>query len=533
MNREGKNWLFALALTTPMIIFFASYLFNCPSYLLPTGFIQYDNPVYVAFARQHLDSGSFSFLCSNPFNDSANYSPIYFQPQSLLLAFALKLGAHPGSVLIPFTIICTLICFRILIAIIDHLSPGDKHRSLLIILFAWGGGLLVFAGAASYFFNVQHQSFFDSLLSVDPGGGWWGLNLGRSLFIAVEAYYHVLFLAVILCILKKKWTAAILFAFLLLLSHPFTAIELLSILCGWLFVEKIIIKNKDIPWLFAVCTGSLFILCILYYLYYLLQFADHKSVSEQFSLNWYIRIARMLPAYAITGCLSVIAARRAKKSFFGSFHSRLFFCWFIIAFLLAKHELFMKPVQPIHFTRGYIWTSLFLLGLPGLQWLLNHIRALKYGKLILALFIIVFLLDNFWWVAKHSVPKHEYKSAAYITKEEKNILDILSRTCTDQTLIIGYRDERNEVLPYLAVAYTSAYSWIPHPFTTPFAARKKAAYDLFIKNGTLDPAWKEREVVFIFRKKDAAELKRSFSLPFTVTPLIETPSYKVLTARIP
>jgi hypothetical protein len=38
------------------------------------------------------------------------------------------------------------------------------------------------------------------------------------------------------------------------------------------------------------------------------------------------------------------------------------------SFFFANHELFIDPVQPIPFTRGYIWTSLFLLVIPSLHY---------------------------------------------------------------------------------------------------------------------------------------------------------------------
>lgn len=533
MNSSKKNWLFALGLTTPMLIFFAAYLFYHPSDLLPTGFIQYDNVSYIANARQYLDADKFSAFYSNSFNDSGHYNAIYFQSQSYLFAIAMKTGIPPDSILIFFSILCTFFCFRILIAIFDHLVSKPKNRAVSVILFAWGGGLLVLSGALAYLFNfTQAPNLWDSLLLIDPGYGWWGLSLGRSLFISCEAYYHLLFLLVILFILKQKWNLSLLFTFILAVSHPFTSIELLCILCCWLLLEKIIIRNKNIPWFFAISIAGLTGLLLWYYLYYLNQFADHRSFSEQHALNWYIRIVRMIPAYAIAGTLAGFTLVRLRPAFLNSFYNRLFICWFFVAFLLAKHELFIKPMQPIHFTRGYIWTSLFLIGIPALEVFFAHIQRSKYKTYILSVFIFIFLLDNFTWILRYVISYGRSKSVTYITSEEHKILNIISKNSNNNTLLIGY-SSGEEILPYLSLVYSNAYSWLSHPFTTPFVTSKTEAYNNFIKKGIIYPTWENREVIFIFRKKDSLEMNRAHTLEFPDSTLIETPSYIITKARIP
>jgi len=135
MILKSRNWLFALLLTAPMLVFFLGYLFNHSNDLEPTGFIQHDNVSYVAYAKQYLDSDRASIFYSNPFNDADDYQPIYFQTQTILFAGLLKAGIPPGWILIPFTLICSLICFRLLISIYDQLFPGNKYRTISIWLF--------------------------------------------------------------------------------------------------------------------------------------------------------------------------------------------------------------------------------------------------------------------------------------------------------------------------------------------------------------------------------------------------------------
>jgi hypothetical protein len=530
MTDNKKNWMLGFLLTTPMIIFFIGSLLNHDGSLVPTGFIMHDNVSYIAYAKQYLDSDHFHLFYSNPFNDSENYPHIYFQPQTLLFAFLLWLKIPPGFIMIPFTWLCTLISFRIIIGIYDHLVQEKKFRILSIVFFCWGGGLLALAGTFAHFIKpAPGMQFLDYIFVLDPGWGWWGLNLGRAFFISCEAYYHMLFLVCILCILKKKWSATLFFAALLSLSHPFTGIELLGIISLWVLIEKFLYKNRSMPWWFLV--GILIItgLHIYYYLFYLNQFPDQRSVSNQYALNWRLRFFNMIPAYSIVGGLSIISVIKSGslKSFLQNSNTRLFLCWFLIAFTLANHELFLKPMQPLHFTRGYIWTSLFLLGLPGLHSVLNFLKN-KNWRIAHIVFIILFLSDNFLWILNEVRFKRRDASETHISKEQKSILTKIRDQTNNKSLIIG-----SDLVPYMSTVYTRAYPWISHPYSTPFYKQKKQAYDEFINSNKIDSAWRGRDVIFVFRKNDSLEAIRSQQLNIQASILIETKSYKVLRVTFP
>ena len=120
-------------------------------------------------------------------------------------------------------------------------------QTFIATLFTWGGGLTALAGLmGSAFLPGYHtEHWIDGIYQADPANGWWGLNWGRTLFIPLEAYYHFLFLLNIYFILKQKWAAAAGAALFLSISHPFTGIEFLLIMNGWLLLEKLIYKNKE------------------------------------------------------------------------------------------------------------------------------------------------------------------------------------------------------------------------------------------------------------------------------------------------
>jgi len=520
MKQKGRKWLFALLLTTPMIVFFLGYLFNHDPSLYPTGFIQYDNVSYIAYAKQYNEAETFSFFYSNPFNDSPAHKPIYFQPQTIFFALLLKAGIPPGWILIPFTLICSLICFRLLIAIFDHLAPLSRYRTIGIWLLAWGGGLLTVAGIFAQL--VLGKETVPGIFHLDPGSGWWGLNFGRSLFFSCEALYHALFLAVILCLLKKQWRTAIIVSFILSLSHPFTGMELLGILAAWACVDRFAFRNKEIPIRFVASAVLLLAFHLWYYLSHLPGFDDHRSVSDQYELNWRLRFFSIIPAYCIVGILALLSITKIKPLgvWLKNTENRLLLLWFIIAFMLANHELFMPAKQPIHFTRGYIWTALFLIGLPALHRLLIRYWQGQIKKLVIGILILLFLSDNFLWISLQASGKSKTASITHITGEQKQVLQELKKMSDRNTLIIS----RDKILPYLSMVYTDANAWISHPFTTPFIEEKKVALDSFIEAGTISSSWKDKKLIFIFRKKDKAEVKREAAMPFPTKRIFESNS---------
>lgn len=518
-----SKWLFACVLSTPMVAYFAWYLINHSSGLIPTGFIQYDNVSYVAFGKQYLDTDKFHLTYSNPFNESDQHTPIYFQTQFLFFAFLMKLGIPVGWILIPFTIICTIICFRIVISIYDHLVKKSRFRSLHIWLFCWGGGLLTICGyILQYFLPPNGQNAFDNSFILDPTNGWWGLNLGRSLFFSCEAYYHVLFFGCIYFLLTRKWLQAFVMLTLLSLSHPFSGIELIGITSAWIGIE-IIINRKCIPLLFLAGTGIIGLFHIYYYLFYLNKFPEHHSVNDQYSLVWTLRYYNMIPAYCISGLLAIMAiCKNGIKKFFTKRENRLFGCWFLVAILFANHELFIGSRQPIHFARGYIWSSLFLMGLPALKALSEQMNK-RLGKFAIILFTILFFSDNFLWILNISYVRETQPSTSYITKEQQSLFHTLNKETDQHTLIIS--NDRN--VSYLSTVYTKAYPWISHVFTTPFSIKKGAVLDSFIIRGKIDDTWQGRNVVFVFSKPVPSEAVKAVEKA-KITDRKETENYVMI-----
>jgi hypothetical protein len=325
-------------------------------------------------------------------------------------------------------------------------------------------------------------------------------------------------------VLVKKWLAVALVSLLLSISHPFTGIELLAIICSWGIVEIVIAKNKTIPGWFVLVMLGVTAFHIYYYLFYLGNFPEHQSVNEQYQLDWRLRYFHMIPAYIIAAGLVLYTIFRiyTPKTFVGKTSNRLFMCWFVVAFLLANHELFIKPMQPLHFTRGYIWTALMLMGLPAIHYLLERKDRTNYIKVLAMGILILLFTDNIFWIGNQVSSKAGQPSTAHITAEQKSVLTEISKNSTEHTLLLSL----DPALPYLSTVYSPAYPWYSHPYTTPFAERKKAAVVAFIENGSIDPEWKNREILFLFRKDNEQEARRAETLKGKL--ILETENYVLI-----
>lgn len=490
MNKPvAKDKLLAFYLTLPALLFYAGYFFNHDASLIPTGFIQDDNVSYIAYARQYLDHSGFDLLYCNPLSDGP-HQPIYFQPQTLLLAGLLKAGVAPGLSLCIFSLIFIYLSFLLLIRVAGQFTANSKYSTWIVVVWAWGGGLLTISG---FLLNSIFESSNAGFFFLDPGSGWWGLNFGRSLLFSLESYYHFLFLLAVFCLLQKRWLLAGSTIFILSLSHPFTGLELIIIVLLWICVEKIFFsREKRIPLSMLYAVLGIGIFHIGYYLWFLPAFPEHKAVFEQYSLNWRLRYFQMIPAWIFVFSLTVLSYRVLSiGAFTQTAARRLAVCWLLGALLLSNHELFVSARQPIHFARGYVYSGFLLLGIPGLEWVISHFKRKR--KIILFAACMLIFGDNASWLILRFQYRAKISSVRYIDSQQQELLNWLGKHATENCLLVSSGD----LLPYLATAWSPAYAWTAHPFTTPYYSRKKETFNTFYHSGTIPAEWQRRKVWWI------------------------------------
>ncbi len=493
-----KYWIISAVLVFPALFPYYTHYFVKTEGRVPTGFIQYDQPYYMASAREHFDHG-FRLTYSNPSSRSYDSPAIYFQPQTLFWGVVWYItGWNPGLIYVLTGLIAAVICFRVALSIYAEVVGVEAWPQWLgLVIFCWGGGLLALAGILYNWITNQWQY---SIFRFDPFNGWWFLNFGRNLTYPTEALYHALFLGCIFCVIKKRFKFALLLAFVLSSSHPFSGIELLAILTAWAFLEVVLLKNRSVPIYFLLGSAALSIVHVGYYLFFLKLFVEHRSVQSQNEFAWVLRIKNILPAYALVGSLALwsILREHGVKEFFRAPLNRLFVTWFSVAFLLANHELFMRPIQPLHFSRGYIWIPLFLIGVRSLTALFSYLAARKNAVLRMAsisILVLVFLSDNALWLA--SFPGKRWYGFR-LTVDEMQLYDWFNAPENKESIVVS----EDHKIGYLATVYSPLQAWCSQTLVTPFYAQRGEEIKNLFQNGVFLEEWKKIPLLIVSSNTD-------------------------------
>jgi hypothetical protein len=457
--------------------------------LVPTAFVQYDLPYYVANGRQSFVQG-FHLNYSNPF---ASYgSPaIYFQPPLFLLGLLQKTGLTPDLAQITFHL--AAVAFAAIMAAKlyeEWVGWNTLAQKLGFVCFFWGGGVLSLAGVALGL--AQHVKMPRAFLLFDAGDGWWMFNFGRNLVYPTEAFYHALFLLTILLLGRKKFVAAMLAAAVLSASHPFAGLGLALILIVYAAVELVLKSGAASP---ALLLGSCAItaLHLGYYMVFLNRFADHRALEAQWRLDWPYDFWTYAPALYLVALFALGPLTRLKNLIpaLGQPRTRLCLVWFAVIFALTQHDLLIPSRQPIHFAHGNDWTALFLLGAPAIVAALDKLLSLR-PRPVMALavcgFLALFLSDNALWFASFWDPMTQWQAFA-LTHDEKNVLDWLSRH-QSAPVYVASTDQR---INYLTSTYTNLRAWRGHDLNTPEVKLRQSELQAAFSAGkpipTLNPVY--------------------------------------------
>jgi hypothetical protein len=482
-TRGWRAWLLAALFYLPMAAVVLAHLLLPPDGLWPTGFLQYDQGGYMAMAREAFDALPWpeSPTFGLPTSADPQTPQVYANPHLLALGLVqLLTKADPGRLYLLFGALSGIVFLRLAIALYARAVPQRDGAALLGLgLFLWGGGLFVLAGLGASL--VDGQLDYNTPFQFDPEGGFWFLDLGRNLFYAVESYYHAVASGLLLALLDRRWLLSLLLMALIAASHPFTGAQFLAIALAWTLPQYVIARHDRPPAWFAAGGLAILTCFVAYHFWYLPQSAEHRAIMQQWSLAWILPLTALVLAHALLAPAAAVTLLRRRLE------PRLAALLAVTAglsLLLANHELFMTPRQPLHFTRGYIWFPLFLLATPWLVPLLR--RLLARHRLAAAALAGLFLLDNAAWLTVQAVQNAGgFGAARYLTQDEREILARLN--WDDGPALLVSEDDR---LSYDALVYTEWQSWYSHEHLTPFAAERRAEIARWAATGEEPPAWR-------------------------------------------
>lgn len=478
----------SIFLSLPVFLFYASHFANlfAEESIVPTGFIQSDQVSYMANAKEYGERGGWAIQYPLPFSMNYDNEAIYFQPQLFVLGQIMRIiPVDPGILFMLFGFLFTVLCIRICIVIFIETIKVDNQISQFIgiILFIWGGGLLCIGGGLwEVFIGNSFQSGPMAIFSLDPGRGWWFLNLGRNFVYPMEAYYHFLFFAVVYCVYKKRYNFFLFLLAILSLSHPFTGTAALLISFVWICLEQYYVRRISIPKYVLPILSVLFVFHFGYYLFYLGSNADHALLMKRWALDWSMTAESFLLAYALVGLMVLLRVSSPKKLLvvFSNPFNRFLIVWAFINFLLENHEFAIPAHQPLHFTRGYTWSALFLLGYPVVQEWVSKIYcrfSIRFAKVVCSFLFILFLSDNLIWFALCGGQQSTELGGIKVNPNQEEILLFLSSLDANKRVLIS----RDYYISYLSTVYTEFRPIYAHAFNTPDYKKKMKIQDDFVQ----------------------------------------------------
>lgn len=494
-QRSLVLWGASLALILPATIpYLDHYLLIPKPDLLPTGYLVHDMVYYMANAKKHFDDGEFHLSYGLAFSHKADTPRVYFQPQTLLFAVLWKYtGWPPGVIFVGFGVLCGIVGMRLALGVFETLF-GLRGPAcwLAAIVWCWGGGVLVLAGLFQY---LQSWEVSD-LLYFDPFNGFWFLNLGRNFIFPTEAYYHAIFLGMVCCLLREYYRAAALLLVLLSVSHPFTGVESILIVLCWAMFERWWVGNQRLRALWVGALGVILTAHLGYYMVFLnLASPEHRILQKQWTLDWTIEIQHFGPAYFLVGALAYWSIRGPQQAlvFFSDWRNRFLLIWFLVAFALANHEFAIKPaMQPLHFTRGYEWMPLFLMGAPVLIRILEYLLTRgTQGIAGIVLVMAIFLADNATFLGTFHAA---WPDQVYFRGAHQELIDFLDHPANHGSLLLS----PDEITNYYVTSNTPVRAWFSHEHNTPeWEDRKKEVLQFYLK-GTMQPDWEKRTLFVLF-----------------------------------
>jgi hypothetical protein len=231
-------------------------------------------------------------------------------------------------------------------------------------------------------------------------------------------------------------------------------------------------------------------------------------VHGAWSLAWTLPLPSLLAAYAPVGCLAAARCWRDRQRW------RPEMSFFLVAatvsLLLVKHELFLPPRQPLHFTRGYVWTPLCLLGLPLVQAALARglTRPRTVGRLLaMAAGGSLAVLDNAVFVTAFWNQRPQRHQDVRVSDAMHEAFRLLDRAGLRGTaLVVKPPGDDWEDYNYLIATYTGMTPLIGHPWLCPGQPALQAEAEAWEATGAVSPRIAALEAIVVPRGFAVARL---------------------------
>jgi hypothetical protein len=184
------------------------------------------------------------------------------------------------------------------------------------------------------------------------------------------------------------------------------------------------------------------------------------------------------------------------------------FCALLVSLGLVFHDRFVRPVQPLHFTRGYIWMPLFLLGLPVLQSALRRLNEEKRLRIKAAgiAVLLMMIVDNVTFCLIYAQKMSRQDEGFHITANDRAVFQEVHRHFAGSVVLA-----ESSVLNYLLPTYADARPWIGHLYNTPHQPERERQMEEIFADGDIagDRIPAEIDLLLIRKTRHDSSLKQS------------------------
>ncbi len=494
-RRAHVCWWCVVGAVLPFLAIYVAHFSNGSG--IPTGFIQGDMPYYNANGREIFERGN-GVAYPNPYDPAPNPPVIYFHWLVWIFGFGItKLGIEPGMLFLSIGLVSAFLMSYLTWKLVAEVLPTEKYQRTLFLLSMWGGGMLVIGKLLTNL--VTGTGWTTNLLAYDPGEGLWFLNWGRNVIFSTEATYHLLVAATWLTTLRGRYWWSVFFAGLLATTHPWSGLEILGTLSAFWGLRFLFDSRKQaLP--YCVVLLSMVVLFLGYNLKYLDSFPEHRNLHHVWQLDWSLSMTTILLAWGPVGMMALLRQRMHGHK--QSWNEILLWLAFGVAFTLSVHDRFMKPTQPLHFTRGYVWMPLFLLGLPLLQqWISTLIQQRRITLLSVACGLAC--VDNLTFICVQVDQQSQPSAKYFLSKDEIAIIRWLNEQRETGVVVCSDHD-----FGYLLATYTSVRTYVGHPFNTPDIKQRRNHIQQFLATGrTDDIQWIEPVDLYVVPMSNAKDFQ--------------------------
>ncbi|MCX7044967.1 MAG: hypothetical protein NTX50_05695 [Candidatus Sumerlaeota bacterium] len=527
-----------IAKLPPRLLFWGAavavvFVFNAPSLplraindgnLARTGFRTKDEMFYFACSREAVERGLGGVIYAHPFafepESPRIYSQLYFVVNGWIWKWTgLSFPAIDRIQRLLFGVFflgMAAECFyarfgrwRLFWPAIGLLFCGGGGAWFFATLYTAGMWLGPLSGGVDYSaMSLREWTWIwrDQFAYFEGIHGTWGVNFFRRLFMGPQVFYHTLFYAGWLCLLRQRWGWALMFSFLLWWAHPFTAVDfalpLLAIAAIAMFNDRATPLRTRV-WRLAGAAGVM-AAGMAYYQIFLLRFPVHVQTQAQM-IGVYHAIAesQLFPAF---GALIFIPLLMMWYPPDWREHSAVATaCLCVCVLALTFHDALVGwlgiRVQPLHFEQGYLYFSLMFLACemfsrrlypPGSQTAeapqekRAKPRRLKW---ILAVAALTLLPDNVYHYFSRTVPGG-YEPGILIQAREKDLCQSLNGLPERLRLLplqtTGFSDDW---MAYATIVTPHAFP-VGHPINTPHYEERLMRLREFARTGDLT-LWRE------------------------------------------